>query len=99
MLWITNLFPKIGSSYGREVDNLFWFIFWISLFFFLIIQIAMIYFVIKYRNKKEDQVSNIEGNNFLEITWTVIPTVILVYILDFTIFLFDYSNRYDIFCN
>jgi len=93
MLWITNLFPKIGSSYGKEVDNVFWFIFWISLFFFLIIQIAMIYFVIKYRNRKEDEVSNIEGNNFLEITWTVIPTIILVIIFFYGVYVFDNFQR------
>jgi len=93
MLWITNLFPKIGSSYGKEVDNLFWFIFWISLFFFLIIQIAMIYFVVRYRNRREEEVSNIEGNNFLEITWTIIPTIILVIMFFYGVYVFDNFQR------
>ncbi len=93
MLWIGSLFPKITSSYGKEVDNTFWFIFWISLFFFLIIQIAMFYFIIKYRNRKEEEVANIEGNNVLEIVWTIIPTIILIVIFFYGVYVFDNFQR------
>ncbi len=93
MLWLISLFPKVTSSYGKEVDNLFWIIFWIAIFFFLLIQILMIYFVIRYRNRKENEVSNIEGNTFLEIVWTVIPTIILIVIFFYGVYVFDNFQR------
>jgi cytochrome c oxidase subunit 2 len=93
MLWILSLFPKITSSYGKEVDNLFWFIFFIALFFFLLVQILMIYFVIKYRNRREEEVSKVEGNTFLEIVWTIIPTIILIVIFFYGVYVFDNFQR------
>jgi len=38
----------------------------------------MIYFVIKYNKKKNPKASNIEGNNKLELIWTVIPTILVL---------------------
>lgn len=93
MIWILNLFPKITSSYGKEVDNVFWFIFWISFIFFLIVQVAMFYFIFKYRNRKEEEVSDIEGNNALEIVWTIIPTIILIVIFFYGVYVFDNFQR------
>jgi cytochrome c oxidase subunit 2 len=40
----------------------------------------MIYFVIRYRKKRNPQSSNITGNTTLEVVWTVIPTILVLII-------------------
>jgi cytochrome c oxidase subunit 2 len=38
----------------------------------------MVYFVIRYRREKHPQPADIEGSTWLEITWTIIPTLIVL---------------------
>ena len=38
----------------------------------------MVYFVIHYRREKHPQPADIEGSTWLEVTWTVIPTLIVL---------------------
>lgn len=72
------LLPESASSIGPKVDLLFWVIFWITGFFFFIVQAGLIFFVLKYRAKKGRAASYIHGNTLLEIVWTVIPALILL---------------------
>jgi cytochrome c oxidase subunit 2 len=38
----------------------------------------MVYFVIKYSKKKNPKATNIHGNVPLEITWTIVPTILVL---------------------
>lgn len=67
-----------ASNFVKGVDLSFAVIFGISLFFLIGITAVMIYFVIRYRRKKNPKATNIEGNNTLEIIWTVIPTILVL---------------------
>jgi cytochrome c oxidase subunit 2 len=61
-------------------DHLFMEWFWISLIILLIVAIPMVYFVFKYKRKHENEEgADIEGNHALEITWTVIPLIIVIF--------------------
>jgi cytochrome c oxidase subunit 2 len=62
------------------VDNVFILIIAISVFFLVLVTGAMIYFVIKYRRKKNPVSENITGNTTLEIVWTVVPTILVLVI-------------------
>ncbi len=74
-------FPEQASTFAAEVDWLFYALFWISMFFFVGIVIAIIWFMIAFRKRPGYQGSpHALHNNFLEITWTVIPTFIVVWI-------------------
>lgn len=68
-----------ASNFVETVDAAFIFIFGISLFFLFGITIVMVYFVIRYRKSKNPTATHIEGNNTLEIIWTVIPTILVVF--------------------
>jgi cytochrome c oxidase subunit 2 len=71
--------PVRGSANAAAVDWLFYFIYYISLFFFALIVGLMVYFIFRYRQKSPDQLG--EGpthNTPLEITWTVIPLVLVI---------------------
>ncbi|MEX1011444.1 MAG: cytochrome c oxidase subunit II [Balneolaceae bacterium] len=73
------LLPPAKSTTAAEVDALFNFINLVSIFLLLGITIAMIYFVIKYRRRSEDDVTPlIHHINWLEITWSVIPLLLVL---------------------
>ncbi len=66
------------SNFVESVDTTFAFIVAVSVFFLVLITGLMIYFVIKYNRKRNPKATNIHGNIPLEITWTVIPTILVL---------------------
>lgn len=58
------------------VDRAFYFIIGFSFIFLFAITVVMIWFVIRYRRSRNPEPSDIRGNVWLEMAWTVIPTVI-----------------------
>jgi cytochrome c oxidase subunit 2 len=63
---------------GRIVENVFLYIGAISVFFLILITFLMVYFTIRYHRKKHPQPVQIIGSTWLEVTWTVIPTILVV---------------------
>jgi cytochrome c oxidase subunit 2 len=63
---------------GRVVDNVFLYILAICVFLLALITFLMVYFVIHYRRTKHPLPADIEGSTWLEITWTVIPTLLVL---------------------
>jgi cytochrome c oxidase subunit 2 len=73
-----------GAAASTEaVDFVFMFIVAISAFFVLLITFLMIFFVIKYNKKRHTKAKDIPGNTALEITWTVIPTILVLFMFYF----------------
>jgi len=70
---------RIGAStFAEGVDLSLYIIAGISIFFLVGITAVMIYFVIRYSKKRNPKATNIEGNNTLEVIWTVIPTILVL---------------------
>ena len=65
-----------ASNYVSTYNNAFYFIVGISLLLLIALTGAMLYFVFRYNRKKNPVATQIEGNNVLEITWTVIPIIL-----------------------
>ena len=77
LLWM----PDAISTYGKGVDDLFWLIFWITGVAWVIVMGLMLYFLIRYRHREgHDKATYNHGNNKLEVTWTLVTIVILVFI-------------------
>jgi cytochrome c oxidase subunit 2 len=72
------IFSGVTGLSGRVVDNVFLYILIICVFLLGLITFLMIYFVIRYRREKHPKPVDIEGSTWLEITWTVIPTLIVL---------------------
>ena len=72
------IFSGATGLSGRVVDNVFLYILVICVFLLGLITFLMVYFVIRYRREKHPQPADIEGSTWLEITWTVIPTLIVL---------------------
>ncbi len=67
-----------ASNFVNSTDTTFFFIVAVSVFFLVVITFSMIFFVIKYSRKRNPKAKNIHGNIPLEITWTVIPTILVL---------------------
>jgi cytochrome c oxidase subunit II len=68
------LFPEQASTMAPRVDQLYFFLLGVSVFFATLILILIIAFAVKYRRRSDDeQPRPISGNLGLEILWTVVP--------------------------
>ena len=66
---------------ASRVDNLYFFLVGLTIFFSLIIAGTIVYCAVKYHRKRPDQVGEqIHGGMLLELTWTVIPLMITMVI-------------------
>lgn len=77
-----------------QTDETMIFITICSIVLLLLVTVAMIYFCFKYSRKKHPIAENIHGNTTLEITWTVLPTI-LVMIMFFYGYM-GYKNLRDV---
>jgi len=67
-----------ASNFTEGVDLAFKVIFGISIFFLVGITTVMIWFVIRYRRSKHPKAIQFKDNNILEVTWTVIPLLLVL---------------------
>lgn len=70
--------PEDVSTYGKDIDFLFYLIYYITGAIFVLVAVAMIAFMVLYRHKEGRRATYTHGNTTLEIVWTVVPTLILV---------------------
>ncbi len=72
--------PK-GPVADRQL-SLFWLIFWMAAAVFIVVEVALLYSIYKYRRRSgqdDDQLpEQIHGNTKLELTWTIIPFFLLL---------------------
>lgn len=82
--------PSQSSTLAARVDFVWDFILWISVFFFVLITVLMLVFLVKYRGSRgQGAKGSLNHNTTLELTWTIIPTLIVVAIfwLGFEVYL------------
>src|SRR5579875_2346608 len=94
MLCLLPLLPKQASTVAPSVDHLLWFVIGISVFFTALIFLLLLVFAIKYRRRAPDEVpQQIHGNIPLELTWTIIPIIIVIVIFVWGVDLFVRERR------
>jgi cytochrome c oxidase subunit 2 len=73
----TPLFPEQASTMAPRVDNLYFFLLGLTVFFSLLIAGLIVAYAIKFRRRSPDSIGAvIHGGLMLEITWSVIPLMI-----------------------
>jgi len=72
------IFSGATGLSGRVVDNVFLYILSICIVLLALITFLMVYFVFRYRREKHPKPVDIEGSTWLEVTWTVIPTLLVL---------------------
>ncbi len=83
-------FPSQGSTVAEHVDSVYFFILYVSTFFFVLILGIMGWFMIKYRHRPGVEAEVTVTHNLpLELSWSVIPTLltIVMFWLGFTSYL------------
>ena len=69
-----------AANIAQRVDFVFALVVGICLFFFVLVTALLVVFVIRFRRSKNPEARNIRGNTALEITWTVVPTLLVLVI-------------------
>jgi cytochrome c oxidase subunit 2 len=72
--------PIAATDAAVSWDALYNFLIWISIFFFVLVVGAMIYFAVKYRNRPGHKAVYETGSHLLEAIWIGVPTVLLLVI-------------------
>jgi cytochrome c oxidase subunit 2 len=70
--------PLAMGDAAKEIDGAYNFIFWFSVVFTVVITVAMLYFIQKYRRRPGVKSEPTGHYNKLEIFWTVTPTIFIV---------------------
>ena len=81
--------PLAGSEHAKDIDTFYFFVFYLSLFFFVIIAWFTVYFPLKYRLKPGEtrKSAHITDHFFLEMLWTVVPSL-----LSFVLFIWGFNT-------
>ena len=95
--------PTGASTISGGVDQTLDVINWICYFFFALVVGLMVYFVVKYRHRKGERFRTDfpHHNTPLEVTWSIIPTIIVIgiFVVGFRSYLDIYTapkNAFDI---
>lgn len=78
MLDMLRWLPENVSTYGKEIDFLFYVIYYITAAAFFLVVTAMVAFLIMYRHREGRRATYLHGNTTMELTWTIITTLIFV---------------------
>lgn len=71
--------PVRATEAAGSVDNLLYFIFWISLFFFTLLMALLAIFAVRYRRRREGEEPEPSPSHNLavEVVWTDIPVLLV----------------------
>jgi cytochrome c oxidase subunit 2 len=73
--------PPVASTIAQGVDNVYYFLTGLTLFFTVLIFSIIFVFMIKYRRRSPDEIPPETAENLpLELAWTIIPSIICVFI-------------------
>lgn len=74
-----SLFPEQASSLARNVDEFYFFMVAVTVFFTLAISATVLFFAVKYRRRRADErPGEIHGSLLLELVWSIIPFLLTV---------------------
>ena len=76
------LLPALASAQGVSIDQLFRIYMWGIAFLFSLIVVILLYSLVVFRRRKGETGDgvHIEGNSQLEIAWTVLPLIAVLYL-------------------
>ncbi|MCE5308281.1 MAG: cytochrome c oxidase subunit II [Acidobacteriales bacterium] len=82
-----------ASSAAGQVDSVFLAIVALCVLFLVSITTLIVYFAVKYRRSRHPKGVDIEGNKWLEVAWTVTPTVLFLLMFYYGWTNFEYQRN------
>lgn len=77
MGWIL---PPGASTFASDIDFIYYLILWITGIAFVVVEVGVIVFLVKYRARPGRKATYVEGSTTAEIIWTAVPAVTVVII-------------------
>lgn len=74
------MLPEPVSTFGAEIDSIYYLILVITGAIFLLVEVALVVFILRYRHKDGRRAAYTHGHTRTEIVWTLIPFVLVVVI-------------------
>jgi cytochrome c oxidase subunit 2 len=81
--FVTGLYPPVAvTEEGARIRDLYTIVFLIAVIIFVLVEGLIIWSVVRYRRKPGDDTlpPQTHGNNLAELVWTVVPSVIVVFL-------------------
>ncbi len=73
--------PEPASTFGAGIDSIYYIILWITGAIFVLVETALIVFIIRYRHREGRVAVHTHGSKKAEIVWTVIPFLLVLFIV------------------
>jgi cytochrome c oxidase subunit 2 len=77
-------FPENVSTFGGDVDGVFWLIYYITAVWFVLTEGLILYFIFRYRRRPGQRAAYVTGEKLSEMAWVLVPLAIVL-VLDFWI--------------
>lgn len=74
------MLPEPASNIGTEIDSIYYLILIITGAIFVLVEVALIVFLVRYRRRDGRRAEYSHGNKTAEVVWTVIPFILVLYI-------------------
>ena len=71
-------FPENISTFGADIDHVFYLIYYIVGFWFLLAQGAILYFILRFRRRPGQSAAYIRGDTWKQLSWILIPAAIVM---------------------
>ena len=85
-MWMTSeptfWMPSAAATQAEVVDLLYYFLYYVSVASFVVIMVVLVYFIVKYKAKSKGERAQSPGghNTLLEISWTIPPAIVSVFV-------------------
>jgi cytochrome c oxidase subunit 2 len=75
------MMPESASTFGAGIDSIYYIILWITGAIFVLVETALIVFIIRYRHREGRVAVHTHGSKKAEIVWTIIPFILVLFIV------------------
>src|SRR5256885_1315512 len=78
MSWLSWMLPHGSSTFVSEIDPLYYVILVITGIAFVVVELGLIWFLIRYRGRPGRRATYLHGSARAEITWTSVTAVVVL---------------------
>ncbi len=70
-------FPENISTYGGDLDSLYYFVYYVVGAWFVAAEVLLFYLMIRYRRRAGHPAQYIRGDTWSQLAWVLVPTIIV----------------------
>lgn len=69
-------FPEPVTELGERIDDVYSFLFWIVFGVFILVEFGLLFMIWRFRKSRQQKAATFTHNTFIEVVWTIVPSVI-----------------------